>query len=352
MNWNLLHKYLSGECSLEEMQKVEGWLRADKKNQRFMDSLDKVWKVESDDEIEVDAKSAWNSFQHKITDKQEQVREKRNIYPLNSKHSKTHTYKRDGRTVGFAFLAAAVVLIAVLLYRFMPQMAPNPPEIQAAAEQPQMQEIITEQGQRTTFQLFDGTRVHLNADSKIEIPLAYGDSIRKVYLEGEAYFEVAHNRDKPFVVYSGDAYVEVLGTKFGVRAYEEDEQVQIAVEEGKVSLGSSLSLDEEGKHITRNQVGLLAKSGEAKVFDTEEIQQYLGWKDGRLNFNGVAFSEVKPQLERWYNIDIVLADPAVRSQALTASFMDEPMTEVMNIISLSLDVNYEREGRIITFYKN
>lgn len=351
MNWTLLHKYVSGECGPEEMREVEDWLHSDERNQRFIDSLKKIWEVEPRDEMEVNAKSAWSSFQKKISGEKELTGEDNPAYELNKirsepMYTKSYAHKRHGRALAFSLSAAAVILIALLFYQYVP-LATEAPQPQSA-----MQEVMTEKGQRTTFRLSDGTRVQLNADSKLEISGKFMEASREVYLRGEAYFEVTRNPDKPFVVHTEETFTKVLGTKFGVRAYPDEDRVQVVVAEGKVALGSAeQSTGKSSKQITRNQIGILSENGQTKVFHAGDIEKYLGWKDGKLIFKDTPLREVKPYLERWFDITCILADSSLGSLELTASFSGEPMTEVLNVIALSMDVRYKREGRKITFWK-
>ncbi len=350
MNWRLLQKFLSEECSPEEKQQVEDWLNADPENRTFMHSLIKIWDVEPKDEIQVDAESAWDSFQHKISE--DKVSDpKTTVQHLQKWYSDSRNRRKSSRTVAAIWSVAAVILVTVLVYNIMPRFV-TAPDDSVAEQQTTVQQISTERGQRTSVRLMDGTKVQLNAESKIEIPPAFGDSVRRVTLEGEAYFEVAHNPNKPFIVHTADAYTRVLGTKFGVKAYAEDDEIQVVVQEGKVALGSLSRSDLQSKPITKNKRGSITSNGITRVREVANISKYLGWKDGRLIFESSPLPRVISQLERWYDINIVVADQSLRTSTITASFKDEPMTEVLNIITLSIDAHYERSGRTIHIYSN
>lgn len=350
MNWTLLQKYLSEECNSKEVQRIENWLYASPENQALMEALQKVWEVDPDDEIEVDAKEVWDSFQHKITDNEEVVEETSHYQKRGSRSTSRYlnlqNSKKYSRSLVYALSAAAVVIIAVLFYRAIPSYETPPVKKQAS-----MQQIITERGQRVTFRLNDGTNVQLNADSKLEVAPDYGDSTRIVYLEGEAYFNVAHDPQRSFIVHTGTVYTNVLGTKFGVQAYPEDDQVQVVVEEGKVAVGSSDSSNINERHLTKNQMGLFMETGMTQRFNITGVENYLGWKDGRLIFDGIPFRKVKPKLERWYNIEIIVEDTSsLNPQKLTASFKDEPLAEVLNVITYSLDLKYRREEQKVILF--
>lgn len=350
MEVTYLHKYLSGECSTGEKKLVEEWLKADPQNREFMKELKKIWKITPNDEFEVDAQTAWVSFRRRVIEKPDHsslntpVSDKQKRLSDNRKYS-IGSHRNQSKIFAYSIVAAAVVLIAFLFFQYIPEVD-NTSEAQIT-----MQEIVTKKGQRTTFRLSDGTRVQLNNDSRIEIPAEFMDAFREVYLDGEAFFEVMHNQDKPFIVHSKDAFTKVLGTKFGVRAYPEEDQVQVVVAEGKVALGSQKQVNRQSEFIARNEIGILSENGQTYVSPVANMDRYLGWKDGQLVFDDTPMREVKPQLERWYDITCTLVDSSLDSRLLTASFNNEPMTEVLSVIALSLNMKFEREGREVTFYK-
>lgn len=348
MNWTILHKYLSEECTQAEKEKVEHWIRSDQRNREFYDSLEKIWSVEPDHNIKVDAKDAWESFNEKISEGERgEYGSQKALTSLHSMQSETRRRKGYSRPVAVSIAAAIIFLVGVLLYLFLPNSRTTDQEL--AKKESQIQEISTELGQRTSFRLADGTHVYLNADSRVQIPSTFGDSIRSVQLQGEAYFDVARDPSVPFVVYSGHSSTRVLGTRFGVKAYPQDERVQVVVEEGKVAVNSSDKPAAEELYLNANQVGLLDSDGESQITMVKGVSAYLAWKDGRMVFESTPFKKVIPQLERWYNIKVVV-DSSLYSQQVTASFSDEPMLEVLNILALSLDAEFQRDGRNISFH--
>ena len=353
-----MHKYLADEASPEERREVDAWIESDERNEEFMKSLLDIWNIEPGDNIEVDARKAWESFKYRLADERRagSSESEDNIFRLSELRSPEPAQHRAAgarkRVLAVSLTAAAVLLIAFLFYQFSPLGAAN--LAISSQDLPNPQEITTERGQRTNLRLFDGSRVQLNAESELRIPTGFGDTARVVHLRGQAYFEVTHNPEMPFIVYSGNSLTRVLGTKFDVKAYPEDLQVQVVVEEGRVALGTAESKETiaENHQIGTGQIGYLNEDGQTMVANTSEIERYLGWKDGRLIFDSATFEDVIQQLQRWYDVKIKVADSSAMSKKLTASFKNEPMTEVMNIISLSLDLRYEREGRIITFHVN
>lgn len=344
MNWTLLHKYLTGECSPNEKQKVEHWINSDERNQSFFDSIVRIWSVEPDDHIKVDAERVWNTFKKKLLEvegsKSQNVKGR-----INTLQSRALRRKGYSRSIAISIAAAAIAVAAVLTYVFLPNLF----FINGQQEKTQVQEISTAMGQRTSFRMADGSQVYLNADSRVVIPPSFGDTVRSIQLEGEAYFDVNHDSGSSFIVQSGRSRTKVLGTKFGVKAYPGEGKVRVVVEEGKVEMSSSDKATEANtRELTNNQMGLLDSNGTIAVKTIEELASYLAWKEGRLVFESTPFGEAVPLLERWYNIEIEAAR-SLTSQQVTASFDDEPMLEVLNILALSLDADFQREGRNITF---
>ena len=349
MNWTLLSKYLSGECSLAEEEKVARWLDASSDNRAYFDTLLEVWSVKPEDNIEINGQLAWDTIKGKLD---EENKRKSLSLQFKGNHSVRQTRAKNQGRYGFwpaSAAVAAIVVVAVILYFGLIDVGPG--ERQQAGKKQEFQEVSTEPGQRTSFYLADGTQVRLNADSRIQILPSFGDSIRGLRLKGEAYFDVAANPEVPFLVYTEDSYTRVLGTKFGVRAYPGDQKMRVAVAEGEVALGFSEENSTESLHLTRNKIGILDSDKEIKVKETGDIENCLAWKDGWLVFRSTPFDEVIPRLERWYNIEIA-ADASLSGQKITATFKEEPMLEVLNILALSLDAKFKKTGRKIIFSSN
>jgi ferric-dicitrate binding protein FerR (iron transport regulator) len=350
MNVTLIHKYLSGECSTYEIKVIKKWLNSDAQNQEYMSAIKKIWDVSPGQKIYVDTESAWESVQRRSLNKNKSIEDERHnpsqqrrIYPVNS-------ISQQGRRSFYAFAAVAVILIVVMFTQFISM---NITSAQLKPLQQKMQEVVTEKGQRTTLRLSDDTRIYLNVDSRLQIPNDYNDKIREVYLEGEAYFDVFSNPEKPFLVHSGNGVTKVLGTEFDVRAYPVENMVQVVVAEGKVLMGSKEQGADQKVQLTQNRIGILSPGENVVVSDIMNLDELIGWKTGKLTFNGASLVDVKHQLERWYDIEISLQNEiSSMSRRLTASFEKEPLTEVLTVMALALDVEYKREDRVVTIYRD
>jgi transmembrane sensor len=216
-----------------------------------------------------------------------------------------------------------------------------------------MQEITTNKGQRTSVKLSDGTRVHLNAESKLIVPESYMNNNRIVTLEGEAYFEVEPHTNRTFFVHANHSVTQVLGTKFNVRAYPDEDNVEVVVAEGKVSLNSDENMLAPEVQLTRNQRGTFSRNGEVVASTITDAERYLDWTKGKLTFHDAPVGEVKSRLERWYDIEVILKDDfPVNERLLTGTFENVPLSVVLSSIALSLDLQYKQDGNTVILLKN
>src|SRR5690625_6584345 len=243
--------------------------------------------------------------------------------------------------------AIAAVLMITFLFSYQSAQDSALPGLELS-----MQEITTEKGQRTTVRLSDGTRVQLNGESKLMIPGSFTDGHRIVTLEGEAYFEVEPGMQNNFFVYANNSVTQVLGTKFNVRAYPDESNVEVVVAEGKVSMSSDENMHAPEVQLIQNQRGTLSTSGEVVASAISDVDLYLGWTKGKLTFHNTPVQEVKTSLERWYDNEVVLkGDFSSNEKLLTGSFENVPLSLVLGSISLSLDLQYQQDGNIIIFSK-
>lgn len=351
MKKELIHKYLSGTCTSEEKSIVEKWLSESPKNEQIMEEFKQIWGVTSGKKIDVDSFQAWDSFRERHLDDDigSHGRGKMKLEPSQDNKFQHKEVARRGsysRIITYTVAAAAVLIIALLFYS-------NTSTAPTQATKPELvsQEITTERGQRTTVRLSDGTRIHLNAESKLSVPQNYMvDSVRVVKLEGEAFFEVVSNKEKPFVVHTEKSVTRVLGTKFNISAYPDEEQVQVVVKEGKVALGAGEELQAPEVQLTRNQKGTISNNGNIVASNVSDVGMYIDWSKGQLRFRDTPLDEVEKKLERWYDVEVILQDKInTRSRHLTGSFEDVSMTSVLNSIALSLELNYTQDGRKIIF---
>ncbi|WP_158551515.1 FecR family protein [Rhodohalobacter sp. SW132] len=360
MPWVKLAKYFAGELTKEEAKKMEIWIKADSKREEQIDFIYKIWVESGSFPYEINVDNAWKTLEYNMD------RMDKTPSAVNQKFTENGYSRRDhsevlndkakehpGRHLRRIALVAASILILLTTGLLTYQ---NHQALQKAenAEEIAKKVLSTKNGERAVYTLNDGSKVVLHADSKVEVPLHFNSNKREIFLEGEAYFEVTPNPDVPFVVHSGEAYTRVLGTKFLVRAWPgEFKNIEVIVEEGSVSLGGnrdqSSPINQEVT-ISKNQKGILAHDYSLTVSEVTNLRWHLGWIEGRLILEDRKLSEILPLIERWYAVKIIAEGSGIKERRLTAEIdYTQPMMEILKGIALSLDLNFTREGQIITF---
>ncbi|MBN2731729.1 MAG: DUF4974 domain-containing protein, partial [Balneolaceae bacterium] len=175
---------------------------------------------------------------------------------------------------------------------------------------------------------------------------------REVFLEGQAYFNVEENTERPFVIHSGNAKTRVLGTSFSVRAYPEDSDITVAVEEGRVSFEATAT-EASGKEqiiLNKNELGRFdAKRGDIEASPINDLALYLGWVDGYLKFKEAPLGEVATELERRYGVEVTFANPQLKKRSLTALLKSRSIQNVLDVIKMSLDIEYRLDENQVIF---
>jgi len=359
--WEKLARYFAGELTMEEKRTMENWIESDPERKELIRKLHNIWKESETMPYQLDVDAAWKALKGNM----ERLELRQETVDHSSSARKTHLRRevlklpekdpeRPGRIGRLAIMIAASVLITLTAgffthyYHFELQEA-------EAAEEIAREELTTRDGERAVYTLNDGSRVFLHAGSRLEVPVNFHKANRELYLEGEAYFEVEPDREHPFVVYTGDAYTRVLGTKFLVQSWpDEGPNVEVIVEEGKVALGETRarSASDQSREVivTRYQKGVWAAGAAPAVHDITDLHWHLGWTEGRLVFEDRQLGEILPRLERWYAVEMKTQDSRVAESRLTAEIdYTQPMMEVVTGIALSLDLEIDKQGRIITF---
>ncbi|WP_020604683.1 FecR domain-containing protein [Spirosoma spitsbergense] len=327
--WPLLARYLANEATPDEQQTVSNWLRADKANQRAFAEIRLRWLQTGSLTQPVappsDPAAVWDRYiAPQLTTQSDTV-----VRPLF-----THrTWFGSGRWQ----LAAAVAGLLLLAYGGYRQFSTDATPPQVAA---------TTVGKRAMMILPDGSRVWLNADSRLEYPKKFTGSLREVRLRGEAFFDVTHNPRQPFVIRLATASVRVLGTSFNVRAYPGDATVKTTVVTGRVAFipnpatqptairpASDTTFILPNHHVTQ-AVQTLAVTEEPVVARNE-----VAWKDNQLVFDQTPMREVAQTLERWYGLPVQLTN-AIADCPLTATFEGQSLHEVMDLMSRTGQFQY------------
>jgi len=206
---------------------------------------------------------------------------------------------------------------------------------QAAIEQFSMQKITNPPGVRSELILPDGSKVWLNAESTIRYQIPFDLKSRSVELTGEAFFEVKKDEQRPFHVESGKLRATVLGTCFNYKAFPEDTVTEIVLAEGKVRL-NSISF-KTGKEIIleSGERAVVHKKTNQTEVSVEKTEKYIGWHEGKLIFDECPLSEVARRLDRWFGIDVKIADPGILNYQISTTFENESLQQILALLELA-----------------
>ncbi len=330
MNRKLLHKFANNRCSSDEVDEVLNWIqKTDQQSAKvmFQEYWDKTKPTKNIDDTF--AQQRLDKIHHRININHSDKIASEKIRTLPSK--KIFVLQSLARV---AVILLIPVLTLFVYTRFFQQnfIADN--------------EIISPPASRTFLELSDGTKVWLNHGSKMVYPQTFAGSTRHVKLSGEAYFEVAHNPSKPFIVESEGMQVKAVGTAFNVRAYDDGSDFETTLEEGKVLVQSNLNGNattvcnmDPGQHFTLNL--------KTKVYNlkSEESYKFVAWKDGKLIFDNDHLDKVAQRLSEWYNVDVILEDPKLAELTYNATFVDENISQILNMMKIVMPVTFVEQKR-------
>jgi ferric-dicitrate binding protein FerR (iron transport regulator) len=303
----LLPKIFAAEATPSEQRLVSEWLSADKENQRIFESFRQLWNltgpVKSDD---INIEAEWSKMEKSIT-------------PVRKLQSNAYSILK---------IAAAVILISVLAY--------------SGIRSAMFKTINSTSTEIANYDLPDGSKVFLNAGSKIIYKRSFGTSNRFLVLKGEAFFEVMKS-NAPFVIEAGNANVTVTGTKFNVNAYPDKEDIKVTVTEGTVKLSPADHVG-TGIDLKEGETGVFNKSEKSVTTDPSDNMNAVAWKTGIMEFNRATLKNVTEVLENTYHIPFSV-DTAVMNCTITVRFENQKADSVLKVLRSTLDLNITRKGR-------
>ena len=327
-NWELVAKFLDGETNAQENSELEAWLAQSEENRKAFEESKKAFK-KTDAYYRLNrfnANPAWEKVNAQIA----------------SLPEKTVSLKRNRKEVITQFYKYAAVIVLALLLGSVGYYIGFVNHGQAVYS-----EIISAQRQvLQEYVLPDSTVVTLNSNSKLTFPRKFEGDVREVSIEGEAFFDVKPNPEKPFVINAGDAQVKVLGTSFSVSAYPGKETVDVIVKTGKVQV-----ISKNTELQTANREVFLIPGEKGTMFNKNKMLEksvntdpnFLSWKTHDLVFDKVPLHDVIQCLEKTYHIEIELTDPELNNLLYEGHFAQEPAEFVLDIIRLTFNLELTGE---------
>ncbi len=311
MNREKLHKFVLNELSNEpEIDEVITWIESSEENKQEFETLKNLWAISGFANYDV--------YRAKKSDKTQKLRKKRTIpmYLL-----------RYAAIFVLAFLIGSIS-VYYLGYKNSDELAWN--------------EIIVPEGESAEVYLSDNTHVWLNSNTKLIYPAKFEGKSRDVKLTGEAYFDVSHNPKNPFYVQTPELTVAVMGTSFNVQAFDQDDEVNVTLIEGKVNLQNS-------KGIVVSELS----PGENALFDltkkTIHVSKanagyYTSWKDGYLVFKNEKLEDIVRKFERWYSVSVIFDEEEIKQIEFTGTILkSKPIDQIFDILKYTAGIEYTIE---------
>ena len=316
INEDILIRYIDGMLTEEEAVEVKNWRAASLENEKLLEQVYFTAQVASRLKVmrTVNPDEALSRFKSRIHKKEKRLALR--------------------QVLGVIQRAAAVLFIPVFLlsaYLFIQQGQGN---VRTLA-------VRTNPGVVSAFDLPDGSKVWLNANSELRYPSDFNADTRTVELTGQGYFEVTKNAHKPFIVKADKDYsVEVLGTSFNVSAYKDESMIETTLVEGSVKL----NVVSGGKRMTQmlkpNEKAEYQKGADKiKVFDVN-TEYDTAWKNGEIIFRNHAMDKVLKTLERHYHVVFEVKDNEILKSIITARFKDEQLPQVLEYLKLASGIQY------------
>jgi ferric-dicitrate binding protein FerR (iron transport regulator) len=219
-------------------------------------------------------------------------------------------------------------------------------KVKTASKQIFYNTLSTPKGTQYSIQLPDGSLVWLNAGSSLRFPSSFIEKNRRVELTGEGYFEVEKNKEKPFIVVVEGMEVQVLGTHFNIKAYDNENSVNTSLLEGSVKLtrGNTLQFIKPGQRLQ------VTRKGQMFMEDNADMDQVIAWKMGIFNFNNASLETVMREISRWYDVDIVYEKDIPDIKFWGEIQRDLKLADVLEILN-KMEVHFKIEGRKLMVIK-
>ncbi len=302
-----LAKYFSGDSSDQERAEILSWRGESPENAKAFLEAKEVWLESSSGHI-----AAPSAVLEDIL--------------------KTHSIDTSRRSFGWLRYAAMIVAAGAMAVWFFTM------ELRSGFDLPMA----------STYELEDGSKIILHGESTFELA-DMSDEQRKVILTGKAYFDIARDEQRPFVIQTEDAEIEVLGTSFVVDAYSPTGVTEVLVEEGKVSLAGKDNTAPLNIYLEQGDKGLLDESSGLIRKDRIKNGNYLSWSNGLLSFMEADLKEVATVMEDVYGWKIKLKNDKLNKCQLTARFNKKTPREIVEIIAATFELRYEITGNQVTF---
>lgn len=328
MKRELLHRFIKEGTTEEENHLLRQWFEQSTSQEEFYRLFDQLWSESSSDLPKEIQKRIYCKFQNKLK---------------TSKHPpkvKLHRLFPAWQKIAVAVIISALVLSNCLTLDYTLD----------SQEQLALQyfTVSAEKGQRAFLTLPDSTKVWLNSDTRISYPANYGLKDRNVLLEGEAFFDVAKEPGKRFIVNANNMKVEALGTTFNINAYNGENNIIVSLFTGSLRVryndySTILNPNESVKAELLSKRILLNRGS--------DVASAAAWRSNELVFSGESLEEIARIMNRLYNVSVVIEDESIKKETYAGTIHNCNLQNMIDIIGLTTSVTYEYKGDVLYIRK-
>lgn len=333
-NWKKVSSYLLDECSDETKKEIEELIARDSDFRNTITQMQNVINIEEEPLDITNADIKWKEIEMEIA-------------RASRKATKQAIYNKRYSRASFGLLryAAAIVFIFGAIFYFTRENVP--PEIPAI----EYKTLAVDNGERRTIILYDGTTVNLDCGSELKYPTKF-ENTREVFLNGEAYFQVAKDANRPFVIHADGSLIKVLGTKFNVKTWNENNKdVVVTVVEGKVAFSVDNNNLNEKVLLTKNMQSSISLNGKISKPIIVDASSFSKWMHNEVYFDNVSMKEIISQLSRWYDLQFEVPKDILERKDLAVHINDTNINDILEMLSAITDTKVVRKGKIVSFSK-
>ncbi|HEY0177526.1 MAG TPA: FecR domain-containing protein [Pedobacter sp.] len=326
MDREIIKRYLRGECTPEERAEIKKLMLTGEAEALFDEVLNEGWSDEEEEEETDDARqlAEWREkFNQKVNQQEDTVKPRRNLSWIN---------------------VAAVFAVFILSAGTYAWMYSKNKQIAALAV---LRETVNPNGKLLKIKLGDSSTITLNAGSKLKYPGGFNGKTREVYLEGEAFFDVAHDPAHPFIVHTSKIIVSVLGTSFDIKSYKEDKKISVAVATGKVGVlakGGKTYFLLPGEKLAYYAFSEIVQQTKA---DPAEVGM---WQNGMLIYHDETLENISRQLERWYDVKVIFKRSEAAKMRFSLKQKNDRLENVMQTLKFAGGIRYVISGKTVTIW--
>ena len=327
--YKLIEDYFNKNISNEDLADLMNWVEFSDENQHAFREVLKTYESVGDFfQNPKQQQKSWTTIQQHI---------------LKNQNEATVSEKKSFKLGWLKFVAAIVIISSISLLYINSQKHELKEEIV-------YNEIYNPKGQKRLVTMPDGSNIYLNGDSKIKYAQNFNAKKRIVYLEGEAFFDVQHLKNQPFIVYTGKASTTVLGTSFNINSYKSSKNLSITVQTGKVGVVVKNGKEKQVQFLYPNQQLNISKDDLVITKKNVDATEIDSWREYKMVFYDKPLSEIIEVIEREYDIDISLERESLKDIKLTTKFDKSSVTQVMDVIAQLSSAKYKIYEKKVIIY--